>query len=399
MGLSCQSPGIGVELNSAPLQVLGTLSYSWYLWHWPFLVLAKALFPNIAVAGMIAVAAASLGVAGVTHYFVENPIRFHPYLIERPSRSIYLAVAITIVSLSAATLSMRFAGKLSNEPKMRMISAAADDISRLPLQQCVAHAETSDVKTCIFGDSSSAMNIALFGDSHAIQWFNPLQRIAESHRWKLTTFVKSGCPASDIRSPDSSGEFTTACDQWRAEAIRTIVLLRPSVVFLANAAVYLGRRDKPLDKKNISFIDWREGTRRTLQALAGRGLRVIVMRDNPLPPFDVPTCLARFARHSWYLGGSCEMGRPAVLDPAVYAVERAAAQNIQGVYFIDLSDQLCQNDICQVVREGEIMYRDDNHLTGSFADRLMPVLEERLLPILNTPPRWARAGLKESLRW
>jgi len=32
-----------------------------------------------------------------------------------------------------------------------------------------------------------------------------------------------------------------------------------------------------------------------------------------------------------------------------------------------------------------IVYRDTNHLTGSFAERLMPALEMRVLPILNAP--------------
>ena len=37
--------GVSVMLSSASLQALGRISYSWYLWHWPFLVFSAALGP------------------------------------------------------------------------------------------------------------------------------------------------------------------------------------------------------------------------------------------------------------------------------------------------------------------------------------------------------------------
>jgi hypothetical protein len=285
---------------------------------------------------------------------------------------------MTIVSLIAAALSMRFAGHLSNTPEMRRVTASIDDIARMPRQQCVSLAQSPEVRTCDFGDPSAGTRIVLFGDSHAIQWFNPLMGMAESHGWKLTTFVKSGCPATDLREVNSPA-FATACNTWRAEAIRRLVGIRPSAVFIGNATAYLrGENNKP----SISLQDWRDGTRRTLESLSNAGLRVAVMRDNPHFAFDVPTCWARSLRHSWYPGGSCETSQSAALDPAIFAAEKAAAQGLSNVHFIDMTDQLCREDTCWTLQKGEVMYRDDNHLTGSFADRLMPVLESRFLPVL-----------------
>ena len=60
-------------LELGPLQYLGRLSYSWYLWHWPCLVLAKALYPAIAVWGKIGVATASLILAAITHIWSSGP--------------------------------------------------------------------------------------------------------------------------------------------------------------------------------------------------------------------------------------------------------------------------------------------------------------------------------------
>lgn len=375
--------GVGVVLHSGPFQVLGRLSYSWYLWHWPFLVLSAALLPNISIAGKTAAAAASLAVAAVSYHFVEDPIRFHPSLLKRPALSLYLAATVTLCSLGAAFLAMWFAVRLANEPEMKTITAAIDDIARMPRQQCVSLGQSPEAKTCIFGDASSRTHIVLFGDSHAVQWFNPLQRIVESHGWELTTMVKSACPAIDIVPPGLSGGAVAICASWRAEALRRIAALRPSIVFMGNATNYLALGPKL--ETRFSLDELRDGTRRTLEALTARGLRVVVMRDTPYFTYDVPTCLARSVRHSWYPGGSCEADEITAMSAAVFESEKAGARGLPNVHFIDLTDGLCQKGVCWAVLRGAVVYRDNNHLTGKFADSLMPLLEAELLAILNAP--------------
>ena len=375
--------GVSIFLGSPPVQILGNLSYSWYLWHWPFLVFAAALIPNISMPGRTAAAVLALGVAALAHYFVENPIRYYPGLVARPVLSLSLAAAVSVCTLGVAYLSLRIAAQLGREPQMQAITASADDITDMPRQQCVSQSE--DVKTCVFGNPSSTVNVALLGDSHAIQWFNPLRRMVELHHWKLTTFVKSGCPATDITPLGFSAGFVNACSRWRAEAIRQISSLRPSLVFYADATVYIGRKDRPSPHSGTSIGEWQDGMRRTLEALTATGLRVAVMRDNPLPGFDVPTCLARSLRHSWYPGGACQMDRALSLNPALFEAEKSSARGLSTVRFIDLTEQLCQGEVCPATQNGAVMYRDDNHLTGSFATSLRPALEAQLL--LSTPTR------------
>ncbi|HLI86852.1 MAG TPA: SGNH hydrolase domain-containing protein, partial [Bryobacteraceae bacterium] len=45
--------------------------------------------------------------------------------------------------------------------------------------------------------------------------------------------------------------------------------------------------------------------------------------------------------------------------------------------------QFCGADTCWAVREGQVMYRDSNHLTGRAAARLEPALETQLLPVVS----------------
>ena len=48
---------------------------------------------------------------------------------------------------------------------------------------------------------------------------------------------------------------------------------------------------------------------------------------------------------------------------------------------VDLSDILCPGSSCPVVIDRMIVYRDDHHLTATFAASLADVLGERLPPI------------------
>jgi len=73
--------------SSAPVQLVGDLSYSLYLWHWPLIVLTPYAFPAAVAGGKLstptslAIVAASLVLAYLSKRFVEDPIRFWPPLV------------------------------------------------------------------------------------------------------------------------------------------------------------------------------------------------------------------------------------------------------------------------------------------------------------------------------
>src|ERR1035437_350618 len=61
-------------LSIRPLVWIGDRSYSWYLWHWPLIVLASGLGLAASISGSAA-AAFSLVPAALSYRYVEQPIR------------------------------------------------------------------------------------------------------------------------------------------------------------------------------------------------------------------------------------------------------------------------------------------------------------------------------------
>ena len=63
-------------LGVAPMRAIGTVSYTWYLWHWPALILAPYVVGHtLDVAQEVGVGLASLVLAVLTTALVEQPLR------------------------------------------------------------------------------------------------------------------------------------------------------------------------------------------------------------------------------------------------------------------------------------------------------------------------------------
>jgi hypothetical protein len=171
------------------------------------------------------------------------------------------------------------------------------------------------------------------------------------------------------------------CTAWRTAAIKQILEVHPSVVFIANGTylTFGGERDET----RLSLVEWHEGTSRTLRLFNSAGLWVMQLRDNPRATFDVPTCLARRVLHPWYPRSACVLDRGTSLPPALFESEVDAARWLPNVSLVDLSDQFCRGEVCQTIQDGIVMYQDSNHVSSKFIDRLQPIIEARLVAIVS----------------
>jgi peptidoglycan/LPS O-acetylase OafA/YrhL len=378
-GAKAPQRGISAVLGAAPLQFVGARSYSWYLWHWPFVVFAGALFPGVTVGGKIAAAVASLLAAILTFSFVERPIRENPYLRARSGLSLRLAAGATLLTIGASWALIFYGQQLAMDRSFQSLTAATTDIADLSQKACMSWGLSSEVKTCVFGASHSARTVVLFGDSHAVQWFNPVRTAANGEAWRLITVLRAGCPASDF-DPHPISSSTSICKDWRSHAIEKIVAIRPSAVVMASytgATIRGFRTEAP-----ISTEDLRLGTRRTLEELEHAGVPIVVLRDTPLPPFDMLACVERRVLHQLHSAETCDFDASVARNDAAFAAERAAADGLANIKFLDLSDLICPGKSCPATQGGLLVYRDDNHLTGTFAETLAPTVRARLFHLL-----------------
>ena len=384
-GTSGIPSALSVLLGNPILQVLGRLSYSWYLWHWPILLMTMVRFPSASWRGKLLAAAVALLLAQITFLVLEKPVRMSSFLIARPALSLGLVVLTAATGITGARIVQGRAERSLAAGDQARFWAAANDTRPLFDGHCVAPAGVAAVMQCEYGDRQSGTSAVLFGDSHAEHWFPALELIANEKHWHLFTLLKASCPAARVQVYSVTlKRQDVECSSWRESALQRIVQLHPNLVILSEKDGLVANHTHPtgLGSHAISAKEWGEGIRSTVSYLDSHGIGTVLIADVPRAGFDVPICLSRAAAHDW-APQDCEPKRETALNEDARQAEDAAIIGLANVRLLDFADTLCTGPFCQPVIGGEVVFRDSNHLTSSFARRLAPYLQREIELVLS----------------
>ena len=369
--------GLDAVLGVRPLQVMGRLSYGWYLWHWPVLVFLVVEVPDVGLGGKLAAAAASLGLAAASYRWVEAPVRHAKRLQGRPGRSVGLAVALTVAGVAVAGAGYGFAVWAGSQGRQQGFVEAYSALPDYYDDGCNSTFFETAPETCLRGDADADRTVVVLGDSHAGQWLPAFDAAAAGRGWRLAMLVKESCPAVDLGALYSRtlGRDYTECPEWRTAALASVDEIAPDLVVVAWSGGYL-------DDAGLSEREWTEAAERTLLALRKPGRRLAVVPDNPAPNFEVARChsTADWRGHD---GSECTFPRREAARDASRRVVRAAAASVGAEVWTFAAD-VCQTDECPTVApDGTLIYRDASHLTTAFARTLAPTVAS----LLDAPAR------------
>lgn len=363
-------------LSIMPLQWLGRMSYGWYLWHWPLVGLGAVLAPRIGVPGRLAWSAAALALAWLTYHSVERSARdgrlAHAWSGNRTTR-LGLALASSIAVALVAQLALVAAERRAGTPAQRAFAAARED--RLD-HGCWASSAKEPLGACAFGDPSSPTRVVLFGDSHAEHWLGAMDRVGKARGWRIELLVMGGCPVAPLgEAPGRKPVRSRACTNWNASTVKRIVAMKPAFAILSSWDHYVPVDGDP-GPWQVSADAWQRGLRATYRQLAAAKIPIVAIRGTPRTWFDVPACLSRREAGVPFTG-DCTYPRDDALSRIARDAQTAAAKGLP-VRFVDMNDQICDAARCPPVKNGAIVFTDDNHLTASFSRTLAPVLSQRI---------------------
>ena len=254
---------------------------------------------------------------------------------------------------------------------------ARGDTPSIYANGCYATREATtapDPEACATGDEQGD-TVVLYGDSHAAQWYPAVERIASRTGWWLMPVAKMACPpgGSRVYNVGLKGEYTQ-CASWHDDAMRLIREQDPVLVIVATRADYyrVMRGDRALTVAE-SEQPLNAALARDIATFTASGARVVLIRDTPVPGFDVPDCIeSRGAEDCTY-----RLAQALPDDAAQIAAAESAGADV-----VDLNDNVCgPMSPCSTQIEGLITFRDDDHLAATFAGTLADALEAAMLAL------------------
>jgi peptidoglycan/LPS O-acetylase OafA/YrhL len=420
IGAGCATPaeGAGRLLGLPPMRAIGRISYSWYLWHWPVLLLAPALLGHpLGLPGRLIAALLSAGLAVLTMRFLENPLRFAPKIRNSAWRSLGLGAAATALAVCvglvllvivptpvgrgpAATALKISAPTLSPGASVEAYDAAVQQVFAQVQNAVAASADLNAVPSnlspplgsaaaeigtmfangcmrnvwqviqpeCAMGDTASATTVTVVGDSHATMWSPAFQELAAQRHWRLEMLTKAGCPLMDLPIDNAQlhREYTE-CEQWRGQIVPMLRAEHPQLVVVSMWRGY--GNDESLTGLNTYDPAWLDSLTRLVRQLRDTGAKVLVLGPIPNPHRVVPVCLSGHLDDA----SACASSRSTAVNQPGIAGE-AAATNVGGGQYTDLTDLFCTTARCPVIVGNTIVYLDMSHLTLEYSRQLAPVM-------------------------
>jgi peptidoglycan/LPS O-acetylase OafA/YrhL len=404
--------GAVAVLGLAPAQWIGKLSYGWYLWHWPVLMIwPSVLGRDASVRLNLVFAAGALVLAVITYHLVENPLRAQPMLRARARRGLLAGLAFSLLTASVAGIAGRFTPTLPTGPAVldtaAALSVAADPqarltelikastgASRMPsnLRPTLIAANTilpghyaatchldyrgTAVKPCVYGDPNGDRTAFLIGDSHAAHWFPAVDAAARDRGWRLVALTKAACQLPSVLNYSQPLKRPyTECVTWRDRVVKRIRAEKPDLVVMSSNDGDNGGLVGPdgvVPAGPTPDAAWVAGWKKTWTQL--KGLRVVQIQDTIRPTRTAPECLAQNSRTISDCNQKLAKG---TIKPARRKLIAAAAR-AAGVRVVDPSPWLCAGGVCPPVVGDTLVCRDMNHLSVAYSQALTPLIERKI---------------------
>ena len=405
-GTGTDAVGPARVLAVKPLTWVGDISYSWYLWHWPVIVLWAARTPGgVGPVGTTVLVGVSLLLAVAGYHLVENPFRHNRWLAGRHRRALVLwPVALALVlgaGLGSRLLSeQRLAGRFDHnqqytalrtqgipvreqlwtslqqadaaEPvafpltSLRMVDALAQDLWNYRYPCSAAH-DQAETRRCPVGDPASGHVMVVMGDSHVGEWLPALDALGQEAGYRVVPLVKYGCTPYDVDLL-TGGRPYTECQEFRDWALAQVAALKPDVVVVGGRGLQ-GNMAAPVEERAGV---WTAGVSMTLDALAPLTDRLVVVGDTPALDVDPIGCLTD--THATM--ATCTTP----VDPRTTQANglTSAVARQHGVDFLDLSDLACLRGRCPAVAGGLMVYANTDHLSMAWVEHVTPEVRDRV---------------------
>ncbi len=353
--------------------LIGLISYSLYLWHWPILALYRYVYGDVGFLAGIFLLALMFVFSFLSYRFVEKPFRklnlsFKLVLL----RLIAPAVAFLLLIICFFIVSKGFGLYAYNSHYIdKMNSLQPDDPAiayRYVCQKSLLGIADLSRPDCIINGYHEP-KILLWGDSNAAHYIGILGAYAESAGFSFRNIAHSSCPpllegAGSIVRLEISGN----CDA-SVEVVKK-TLDKYEMIILGGAWDTYARHPD-------FFLLFEE----TLNSLVNAGKDVLILGVIPRPINVDRSCEIKSLKQ---LVPDCDSEDSGSKIPnEVNSKLKELASKFEQISYYDVTDGICPEGECSTVIDDKLVYFDRSHFSmeGSWLIG-KTIIEQQGLPTL-----------------
>lgn len=347
--------GISRILSLRPLVLVGLISYSLYLWHWPILSFYRYIYGVVEpLAGMM-LFGVMVAFSVASYRWVEKPCRKISWSFNRVITRLVVVNTVVISGISAAIWLSGGLGFYSfdsqYQTKLKALSPAPAAFSYPYVCQRPLLTDNELQSSACVINPKKPPSVLLWGDSHAAHYVGMLGAFAEKEGFSFRNAAHSSCP------PLLAGAERTQRSDLLPKCISSIDTVRQylgnysTVILAASWVSYFDRSD--------SFLDDLEAT---LRLLGGQGKSIIILGQVPnfkamnrkCPQVALKLPIVACDTHS-----AASNSRVSQVNSKLIEL----ASRYPGVHYFDVRDYLCHLQQCSPYLDGRLVYFDASHLS------------------------------------
>lgn len=365
------------------MQYLGTISYSYYLWHWPAYVALAYFNADTNTLWLVASILGSLLIATISYRYVEQPIRLKnhtpssTHLAWLKSGAKYSLIWAFITSFGAVII------LLDGVPARLdpvIVMADHERHNKNPRQdECnVRVSNNPESPQCIFGENKQKVSLIVVGDSHANATINAVAEAFSQHDGGVLYLGADGC--TYIHKLTTT--FFPACTAYNEKITQLVMTkypLTPVLVINRITAALMGPNETT--ENPLSYINDTPNTatefaqlfnkqyKNTLCNLA-TDRKIYILDPIPEMGINVPQTLIKnkmFENNSHDV--SINLSDYSKRHAATQLLHREIARHCNAT-ILDPTPYLCSQEKCWGSINGRSLYYDDDHLS-EYGNRLL----------------------------
>lgn len=362
-------------LGSKPMVAFGLISYSFYLWHWPVLVMARyfAVRELTTVEAMLAVLV-SAGLAYLSWRFVERPFRSRQLSFSR----VGISAAAVSAGLVFAGVSVAVAAGLPDRfPKaVAELNRASGTMYRCGLTDYLPFNRYYACPINLPSRRAQEADVVVWGDSHAQMYVPAIEAALKEKGLRGILVPLNGC------APLADRGTRGTCKNINAANYASIRALDAHVVILAmNWELYSGQEfllntGTSVDKDFDVLLG---GVANTARGLHAAGKHVIVVGPVPTPKYDLPSVASRNIAYQRPMSEPTEEARARFEKRLDRVLTTLAGLEREGtVSVIYAHRDLCGPRECEYIQGGRPIFADASHMTADYARTFEPEFKAAL---------------------